>query len=42
MGFVDAVKDFVGFGDVDYEEDIDMDEEEVEDRYEERAPIFSK
>lgn len=42
MGFVEAVKDFVGFGDVDYEEDVDMDEEEVEDRYEERAPIFSK
>ena len=29
MGFVDAVKDFVGFGDVDYEEDYEYEEEEV-------------
>ncbi len=42
MGFVDAVKDFVGFGDIDYEEDIEMEEEEVEDRYEERAPLFKR
>lgn len=42
MGFVDAVKDFVGFGDVDYEEDIEMEEEEPEDRYEERASLFSR
>lgn len=42
MGFVDAVKDFVGFGNVDYDEDIDMDDEEFEDRYEEKAPLFSK
>ncbi len=42
MGFVDAVKDFVGFGNVDYEEDVDMQEEEIEDRYEERSPIFTK
>lgn len=42
MGFVEAVKDFVGFGDVDYEEDFDMEDEEVEDRYEERAPLFSR
>lgn len=42
MGFVEAVKDFVGFGDVDYEEDFDMEEEEAEASYEERAPIFSK
>lgn len=42
MGFVEAVKDFVGFGDVDYDEDIDMEEDEAEDRYEERAPIFSR
>ena len=32
MGFVDAVKDFVGFGDVDYEEDY---EEGYEEAYEE-------
>lgn len=42
MGFVDAVKDFVGFGDIDYEEDVEMEEEEVEDRYEERAPLFKR
>ncbi|MDD6214967.1 MAG: cell division protein SepF [Firmicutes bacterium] len=42
MGFVDAVKDFVGFGNVDYDEDIDMDDEEFEDRYEEKSPFFSK
>lgn len=42
MGFVDAVKDFVGFGDVDYEEEFDFEEEEIEDRYEERAPLFGK
>ncbi len=41
MGFVDAVKDFVGFGDIDYEDDMDMEYEEVEER-EERAPIFSR
>lgn len=40
MGFVDAVKDFVGFGDIDYEEDIEMEEEEYE--YEERTPLFSR
>lgn len=40
MGFVDAVKDFVGFGDVDYEEDMEM--EEYEEQEEERAPIFSR
>ena len=28
MGFVDAVKDFVGFGDIDYEEEIEMEEYE--------------
>ena len=41
MGFVDAVKDFVGFGDVDYEEDFEM-EEELEERYEEKTPLFSR
>lgn len=40
MGFVDAVKDFVGFGDIDYEEDYEMEEEYVEDEV--RAPLFSK
>ena len=41
MGFVDAVKDFVGFGDVDYEEEFEM--EEYEEPVEEaRAPLFSR
>lgn len=40
MGFVDAVKDFVGFGDIDYEEEIEM--EEYEEPVEERAPIFAR
>ena len=39
MGFVDAVKDFVGFGDVDYEEEI---VDEVEEVVEERTPLFSR
>lgn len=38
MGFVDAVKDFVGFGD-DYE---DEEVEEFEEVVEERAPLFSR
>ena len=38
MGFVDAVKDFVGFGDIDYEEDIEIEEEEIE----EKTPLFSR
>ena len=42
MGFVDAVKDFVGFGDVDYEEDIEMEEEVYEEKYEEKTPLFSR
>ena len=29
MGFVDAVKDFVGFGDVDYDEEYELEEEEI-------------
>lgn len=40
MGFVDAVKDFVGFGDIDYEEDVVM--EEVEEVIEEKTPLFSR
>jgi len=41
MSFVDAVKDFVGFGDVDYEEEDYM-EEEQELEQEERPSFFSK
>ena len=40
MGFVDAVKDFVGFGDIDYEEEMEF--EEYEEPVEERAPLFSR
>ena len=39
MSFVDAVKDFVGFGDIDYEEN-DYVEEEMEQ--EEKPSFFSK
>lgn len=39
MSFVDAVKDFVGFGDVDYEEDDYVEEEEM---HEEKPSFFSK
>ena len=41
MSFVDAVKEFVGFGDVDYE-DEDIVEEEVELDKEEKPSIFSR
>ncbi len=41
MGFVDAVKDFVGFGDIDYEEEIEMEEYE-EPAEEVRSPLFSR
>ena len=41
MGFVDAVKDFVGFGDIDYEEEMEL-EEYDEEPVEERAPLFSR
>ena len=40
MGFVDAVKDFVGFGDIDYEDEIEMIEDE--EVVEERTPLFSR
>ena len=40
MGFVDAVKDFVGFGDIDYEEEAIM--EEAEEVVEERTPFFAR
>lgn len=39
MSFVDAVKGFVGFGDVDYEEDDYIEEEEIQ---EEKPSFFSK
>ena len=39
MGFVYAVKDFVGFGDIDYEEEI---VEEAEEVVEERSPFFAR
>ena len=39
LGFVDAVKDFVGFGDIDYEEEMEYEEYEEQ---EERAPLFAK
>ena len=42
MGFVDAVKDFVGFGDVDYEEDYEYEEEEVEEVLEEKPSLFGR
>ncbi|MBE7015578.1 MAG: cell division protein SepF [Ruminococcaceae bacterium] len=41
MGFVDAVKDFVGFGDVDYEEDYEYEDEEIEE-FEEKPSFFSR
>ncbi len=40
MGFVDAVKDFVGFGDIDYEEEMEM--EEYEEEEEVRPALFSR
>ena len=42
MGFVDAVKDFVGFGDVDYEEDYEYEEEEVEEVIDEKPSFFGR
>lgn len=42
MGFVDAVKDFVGFGDVDYEDEMEFEDEAYEEQYEEKAPLFSR
>ena len=41
MGFVDAVKDFVGFGDVDYDDDDYM-EDEAEEQVEEKQSRFSR
>ncbi len=42
MGFVDAVKDFVGFGDIDYDEDYEIEEEEAPEQYEERGSLFAR
>ena len=42
MGFVDAVKDFVGFGDVEYEEEYEMEEEEFEDVVDEKPGLFRR
>ena len=42
MGFVDAVKDFVGFGDVDYEEEYEYEDEEVVEEFEEKPSFFSR
>ena len=41
MSFVDAVKEFVGFGDVDYEEEDMVEEEEVLEK-EEKPSFFSR
>lgn len=42
MGFVDAVKDFVGFGDVDYDEEYEYEDEEVVEEFEEKPSFFSR
>lgn len=42
MGFVDAVKDFVGFGDIDYEEEYELEEEEFEEISEEKPSFFGR
>ena len=42
MGFVDAVKDFVGFGDIDYEEEYELEEEAFEDISEEKPSFFGR
>ena len=42
MGFVDAVKDFVGFGDVDYDEEYEYEEEEVEEVLAEKPSLFGR
>ena len=42
MGFVDAVKDFVGFGDVDYEEDYEYEADEVEEVLDEKPGFFGR
>lgn len=42
MGFVDAVKDFVGFGDIDYEEEYELEEEGFEDISEEKPSFFGR
>lgn len=42
MGFVDAVKDFVGFGDVDYEDDYELEDEEMEEVVDEKPGFFGR
>ncbi len=42
MSFVDTVKDFVGFGDVDYEEEYEMEDEMYEEQNEDKPALFSK
>ena len=42
MGFVDAVKDFVGFGDIDYEEEYELEEEVFEELPEEKPSFFGR
>ncbi len=43
MGFVESVKDMLGFGDYDYEdEEFEMEEEEYEEAPRERESIFSR
>jgi len=40
MSFVDTVKDFVGFGDVDYDDEYEI-EEELEEKAEEKPALFN-
>ena len=42
MSFVDAVKEFVGFGDVDYEDEDLVEEEEAVEEREEKPSLFSR
>ena len=42
MGFVDAVKDFVGFGDVEYEDDYEYEDEEFEEVVDEKPSFFNR
>lgn len=41
MSFVDTVKEFVGFGDVDYDDEYEM-EDTVEERAEDKPSLFNK
>ena len=42
MSFVDAVKEFVGFGDVEYDDEDDVIEEEEELEKEDKPSLFSR